>query len=171
MFRSLRERQPLGGTGRSMTTKDSPDTVEDRTELPFGGRLGRVGPDSPVVVWLARLGAVFLVLELYIFGRWVTSDSFQRVMPGTDDGTNMVWIYFWDGLSIVGSIVFVTWIVRKRIRDGELPPVAIVAMAWMLTAWQDPLSTLFVRSTPTTRTSPTSAPGPSSSRVGSTTAA
>ncbi|MCZ0915270.1 MULTISPECIES: spirocyclase AveC family protein [Gordonia] len=90
-------------------------------------------------MWLARLGAVFLVLELYIFGRWVTSDSFQRVMPGTDDGTNMVWIYLWDGLSIVGSIVFVTWIVRKRIRDGELPPVAIVAMAWMLTAWQDPL--------------------------------
>ncbi|MGB8403220.1 MAG: spirocyclase AveC family protein [Mycobacterium sp.] len=98
-----------------------------------------VAPDSPRVVWLARLGAVILVFELYIFGRWVSSGSFHRVLPGPDDGTNMLWIRFWDVSSIVGSVVFVAWIIRKRLREGQLPPVAVVAMAWMLTAWQDPL--------------------------------
>lgn len=120
-----------------MTTKNSPEIlVED-----VGGQnfTEPIGADSPRVVWLARLGAVFLVFELYLFGRWVGSDRFQRVMPGPDDGTNMLWIRFWDVLSIGGSVVFVAWIVRKRLREGELPPVAVVAMAWMLTAWQDPL--------------------------------
>lgn len=103
------------------------------------GRPELIGRDSPLAVWLARFGAIFLLLELYILGRWITSDSFRRVMPGPDEGTNMLWIYVWDGASIIGSIVFIGWIVRKRLREGELPPVAIVAMAWMLTAWQDPL--------------------------------
>lgn len=117
-----------------MTTKDCPTTIPEVVE----GPPEPVGTDSPRVVWLARLGAVFLLLELYIFGRWITSDSFQRVMPGPDD-TNMLWIRFWDVASIGGSVAFIAWIVRKRLREGKLPPVAIVAMAWMLTAWQDPL--------------------------------
>ncbi|WP_156371244.1 spirocyclase AveC family protein [Nocardia arizonensis] len=117
-----------------MTIKDS---LHARTEESKSVESG--GKDSPRVVWLARLGALFLVLELYVFIRWILSDHFKRVQPGPDEGTKMIWIYFWDVLSIVGSIVFIFWIVRKTIRDRELPPVAIVAMAWMLTAWQDPL--------------------------------
>lgn len=119
-------------------------TTTDRSTTPFANARDRclqegAGSDSPWVVWLARLGAVFLILEVYVLGRWITSDAFQRVMPGPDGGTNMLWIRFWDVLSLGGSIFFVAWIVRKRIRDGKLPAVAIVAMAWMLTAWQDPL--------------------------------
>ncbi len=120
-----------------MTTKSAPDAFSEDVREQSPKKM--IGTDSPRVVWLARLGAAILVLELYIFGRWVTSDRFQRVMPGPDDGTNMLWIRFWDVLSIGGSIVFVAWIVRKRLREHKLPPVAIVAMAWMLTAWQDPL--------------------------------
>ncbi|BBX21714.1 hypothetical protein MTER_11250 [Mycolicibacter terrae] len=119
-----------------MTTTNAPDAL---SEGEANRGLGDAGSDSPRVVWLARLGALFLLLEVYVFGRWVTSDSFHRAMPGPDDGTNMLWVRFWDVLSIGGSIIFVTWVVRKRLRDGKLPPVAIVALAFVLTAWQDPL--------------------------------
>ena len=32
--------------------------------------------DSPPIVWLARLGAVFVAFQIYVYGRWVFSDNF-----------------------------------------------------------------------------------------------
>lgn len=115
----------------SLARADKPEPSSPSTQF--------LSKDSPRVVWLARLGALFLVLELYVLGRWVFSDQFTRARPGPDEGTRMIWIHFWDILSVGGSILFVAWIVRRTLRDRELPAVAIVALAWLLTAWQDPM--------------------------------
>ncbi|MGB8403197.1 MAG: spirocyclase AveC family protein [Mycobacterium sp.] len=120
-------------TGDSMVELSN-DRLSGAGEVKLGLR------DSPPIVWLARLGVLFLALEVYVFARWVASSDFVATPTGNDplSGSQLVWIRIWEVLSVVGSIAFVWWIVRKTRRDRAFPVIGIVMVAWMLTAWQDP---------------------------------
>lgn len=96
--------------------------------------------ESPPVVWLARLGAVFVVVQLYVYLRWIFSDKFAPTPAGPDPipGSAMFWIRFWEIGCVLAGIALAWWIVRKMRADRELPPVGVFVVAWLLAAWQDP---------------------------------
>lgn len=95
--------------------------------------------DSPPIIWLARLGAVFVVIQAYVYLRWIFSDKFVSTPSGPDavPGSMMVWIRAWEIGCVVGGAIFLGWIARKTYRDKEFPAVGVFVVAWLLAAWQD----------------------------------
>lgn len=95
--------------------------------------------DSPPIVWLARLGAVFVVIQVYVYLRWIFSDKFVAMAGGPDPipTSTMVWIRFWEIGCLVAGVFLIGWIIRKTRRDGEFPAVGVFVVAWLLAAWQD----------------------------------
>jgi hypothetical protein len=104
------------------------------------GRNETTAKDSPPIVWLARLGAAFVVLQAYIYLRWISSDKFTSTPTGPDKipGATMTWIRVWEVITVVGGVIFLGWLVRRALRDRALSPLGIYVLAWLLTAWQDP---------------------------------
>ncbi|WP_085128165.1 spirocyclase AveC family protein [Mycolicibacter engbaekii] len=96
--------------------------------------------ESPPIVWLARLGAVFVVFQLYVYLRWIFSDSFASTPAGPDPipASSMFWIRFWEIGCVLLGIGLLWWIVRKLRAEREFPPIGIFVVAWLLAAWQDP---------------------------------
>ena len=119
----------------STTTDAVDDSVDTTAET-----VGTWGKDAPRVVWLARIGGVFLLLQFYVLGRWIFSDKFVATPTGPDPipASTEFWIRTWEVISVVGSLLFVVWIVRSTLRQRSLPALGIVVIAWMFTAWQDP---------------------------------
>lgn len=107
--------------------------VEDHTGLFDGAK------DSPPIVWLARLGGVFLAFQVYVYLRWIFSDRFTPMPSGLDPvpGSAIFWVRFWEIGCVVAGVGLVWWIVRKIRRDGEFPAVGVFVVAWLLAAWQD----------------------------------
>jgi hypothetical protein len=114
----------------------APATTADRgdTDAPPESR------ESPPIVWLARLGALFVLLQAYVYVRWICSDKFAASPTGPDKipGATLAWIRIWEAICIVGGIVFIGWIVRTTRRDRALPVLGVYVLAWLLAAWQDP---------------------------------
>lgn len=64
-------------------------------EKPDSGSIGQTSPndtgtvtvarESPPIVWLARLGAVFVAIQAYVYIRWIFSDSFSPIPTGPDE--------------------------------------------------------------------------------------
>lgn len=91
-------------------------------------------------MWLARLGAVFVVFQLYVYARWIFSDEFRPAPAGPDPipGSSIAWIRFWEIGCMLGGVVLLVWLIRKTRRDKQLPAIGIFVVAWLLAAWQDP---------------------------------
>lgn len=59
------------------------------------------GRDASPIVWLARLGAACLVLQVYVYVRWICSDKFAATSTGADkvpDAT-LAWIRIWEAVA------------------------------------------------------------------------
>lgn len=99
-----------------------------------------VGKDSPPVVWLARLGAGFVVLQAYVYLRWICSNRFAATPTGPDPvpGATLAWIRIWEWVSVIGGLIFIGWLIRRTVRDHALSPLGVYVLAWLLTIWQDP---------------------------------
>lgn len=122
--------------GRTVSTNVDERQTAASDELPSGIQ----GRDAPRVVWLARIGVLFVLLQAYIYGRWIFSDQFTPAPTGSDplSASQEFWIRCWDIVSIAACVGFLIWIVWKTVRDRAIPTLGIVTIAWMLTAWQDP---------------------------------
>lgn len=109
------------------------------TEPEALNRLWAGAKDSPPIVWLARLGAVFVAIQLYVYLRWISSDQFAPAPNGPDPipGPTMFWIRFWEIGCLVLGVGLVWWIVRKIRREREFPTLGVFVVAWLLAAWQD----------------------------------
>jgi len=96
--------------------------------------------DAPRVVWLARAGILFALLQSWIYLSWMFSADFTPRATGTDPLPGYVlWsIRGWEVFGVLGAVVFVGWMIRDFRRHGELHDVGITVFAVMLTAWQDP---------------------------------
>jgi Spirocyclase AveC-like len=116
-------------------------TADQNIDIETGASLrpNRVPKDSPPVIWLARLGAVFVVFQAVVYARWIFSDKFVSTPSGPDPvpDSTMAWIRFWEIGCVVGGVIFLGWIARKTHRDRELPAIGIFVVAWLLAAWQD----------------------------------
>lgn len=116
----------------------SGDAVEVPAE-PITDESGHAGRDSPPIVWLARVGALIVALQAYIYIRWILSDEFTPIPPGPDPvPTHTVWIIkIAEAICIVGTIASIIWLVRKTRREGRFPTIGVFLVAWLLAAWQD----------------------------------
>jgi len=96
--------------------------------------------DAPRVVWLARVGILFGLLQAWIYLSWVFSADFAPRATGPDPlPTYVFWsIRGWEVFGILGAAAFVGWMIRDFRRHGELHAVGVTVFAVMLTAWQDP---------------------------------
>jgi len=102
-------------------------------------RLWTGAKDAPPIVWLARLGAVFVIFQTYVYLRWVFSDRFAPSPNGPDEipGSTMAWIRFWEIGCLVLGVVLFWWIIRKMRRERQFPTLGVFVFAWLLAAWQD----------------------------------
>lgn len=118
-------------------------TTDQNTSTEAAARVSRgettAAKDSPPIVWLARLGAVFVAMQAYVYLRWIFSDKFVTTPSGPDPvpGSTMIWIRVWEIGCLAGGVVFLGWIIRKTRRDKEFPAVGVFVVAWLLAAWQD----------------------------------
>lgn len=119
---------------------DTEQVVSPQASTDGAHRRADVSQEAPPVVWLARLGALFVVVQAYVYLRWIFSDQFVSTPTGADPipGSQMMWIRLWEAICIVGGIVFIGWIVRSTRRDGAISAVGVLVSAWLLAAWQDP---------------------------------
>jgi hypothetical protein len=94
-----------------------------------------------LVTWLAFIGALFVALEIYVFGAWILSPDFRPSPLGADPipGVTMFWVRFFEGFSILAAPLVVWWCWRTCKRDGRLSLEAIIAIAWATLFWQDPI--------------------------------
>lgn len=110
-----------------------------RPESDSSGRLWAGAKDSPPIVWLARLGAAFVIFQTYVYLRWIFSDNFAPAPNGSDEipASQMTWIRFWEIGCLVLGVVLFWWIARKVRREREFPALGVFVLAWLLAAWQD----------------------------------
>ncbi|WP_461418205.1 spirocyclase AveC family protein [Gordonia sp. GN26] len=118
-------------------------------EKPDSGSIGQTSPDdtgtvtvakeSPPIVWLARLGAVFVAIQAYVYIRWIFSDSFSPIPTGPDEVPThtLVIIRASEVICIVGVIASIIWLVHRTRKDGQFPTLGVFMMGWLLTCWQD----------------------------------
>ncbi|MCV7380876.1 spirocyclase AveC family protein [Mycobacterium alsense] len=120
-------------------TAEQDTKVRAGEDVIAGGAVGRSN-DSPPIVWLARLGAVFVALQAYVYIRWITSDQFVAAPTGPDKipGGTMVGIRVSEAVCIVGGLIYIAWFIRKTLRDRAFPAMGVFVVAWSLAAWQDP---------------------------------
>lgn len=122
----------LGDRQRGAALDSPSGVVEERDLLP-------IGKDSPPIVWLARIGAVILVFQIYVYARWIFSDEFYRVPPGPDPvPTTTFWIIkVAEVICVVGTIACIVYLWRKTKETGKFPTIGVFLFAWLLSAWQD----------------------------------
>lgn len=111
--------------------------ISTQSEIDDPARVG--AKDSPPIIWLARLGAVFVVIQVYVYLRWIFSDKFVATGSGPDPvpSSTMIWIRFWEIGCVVAGVALIGWIIRKTRRDRQFPAVGVFVVAWLLAAWQD----------------------------------
>ncbi|WNG89275.1 spirocyclase AveC family protein [Mycobacterium sp. ITM-2016-00317] len=102
-------------------------------------RLWTGAKDSPPIVWLARLGAVFVVFQAYVYLRWIFSDAFTPSPNGPDaiPGATIAWIRFWEIGCLVLGVGLFWFIIAKMRRERQFPTLGVFVFAWLLAAWQD----------------------------------
>jgi len=97
-------------------------------------------PVRPVVAW-AVIGAVFLLLEAYVFAAWFISGDAHTVATGADavpTGTKVLaWVF--QALTVAALIGTIVWLVRKCRREGRLVFDAVWVIGLASMYWQDPL--------------------------------
>lgn len=94
----------------------------------------------PIHYWSA-LGAVFVLVQIYVFGSWIFSDDIYRQPTGADPVPTSVKAFVWMGqatcaLGAVAVVVYLWW--RSR-REGKLAWDVLLAIAFASVYWQDPI--------------------------------
>jgi hypothetical protein len=107
----------------------------------------RVGSDrkiAPVVAW-AWIGGLFLALEAYVIGAWMTSDYFRPIKDGVDQISPQIMdgIHMQEHSETVIAFLVVLWMVYQCWRAKRLTAPALFVIAWGLCFWQDPISSYF----------------------------
>jgi hypothetical protein len=108
--------------------------------------------DTPVVrkpqvkAW-AVIGAAFLILQIYIYARWITGPYFKSVPSGPTEVPMfmqvMVWIWIPGGIVAMLGVLY-WFVVRPWRRDGKPSTDGLLALGWISVLWQDPLVSYFV---------------------------
>ena len=95
----------------------------------------------------AVLGAVFLVIAVYVFAAWILSGDATPTKPGPDPIPGYVkafaWIYQASGIILlVGCLIYV---IRKSRREHQLTFDGMILFAWATAMWLDPATNNYIR--------------------------
>jgi len=96
---------------------------------------------KPVKYW-AVIGGFFLLLQAYIYGRWITSDRFTRIPTGPDaqPGYMDFFTTAWQILAPLGALAMVWFFIIKPIRrDGRMHIDGLFVLCGLFVYWQDPM--------------------------------
>ncbi len=99
----------------------------------------------PVKIW-ATLGAIFVLLQIYLYTRWIFSDEFERTPVGPDEvpGWMKALLNIWQygGLALALAIIY--WVVyRPWRRDGRMSAEGLVCLGFLTVFWQNSLISWF----------------------------
>ena len=111
----------------------APDRIEAHRTAPPRFR--------PVVLW-AGTGAAFLLLQLYIYGAWLTSGDLRPTPSGPDSPPTWMQFALQAVLAVefAGLVAFVWFVVvQPWRRDRRLPLDGYFALACLSVYWQDML--------------------------------
>lgn len=92
------------------------------------------------IKWWAGLGAVFLVFQLYLYGRWMTSSDFRPTAEGPDQLPTWmrVTVTIIEMMSVVGFVLAVYFLLyRPWRRDGKISFYGLLVPAYLTMYWQD----------------------------------
>lgn len=96
---------------------------------------------KPITFW-ATVGAITLVFQLYIWGKWITGPNFERVPVGPDEPPTLMKFTIWIGLSIgfILAALALWWFVFRPWRQSRtLTLDGMMTLAFGLSYFQDPL--------------------------------
>lgn len=96
------------------------------------------GP-KPITYW-AAIGAAFVLLNLWIYGRWFAAGDLSQTPHGPDEIPLKAWIgsIVFQVASICLAIAAVIVVTRQCLRERRLTFDAALLIAWVLSSWQDP---------------------------------
>jgi len=116
---------------------------------------GDTGPTTRVVTgerriqpikWFAGFGAAIVVLQLYIYGRWVASGNISPTPRGPSEVPGWMVpttrIIEWTFVAICAGLVS-TLVIRPRIRQGRFTSEALLVLSCACLIWQDMLPSYF----------------------------
>jgi hypothetical protein len=113
-------------------------SLEDRP-----ASVGRaLAPARAIHIW-AAIGALFVALQLYIYGTWLISGPESISRYHNTHRASWVWaqIFQWGFLAI--SVVFTSFVVRRCVRERRLTTDAMIVIGMLSIWWQDPLYNYF----------------------------
>ena len=90
--------------------------------------------------WWARVGAVFVAFQLYLFARWILSGNFTPTKSGPDPipGWMVVSARMHEVGAIMAAVACIYWfVVRPWRRNRRLDTVGILVFACLTVYWQD----------------------------------
>ncbi|MDB4985125.1 MAG: hypothetical protein JWN04_303 [Myxococcaceae bacterium] len=99
-----------------------------------------MGKSSALHSW-AAVGAFFVVLQVYVFARWIGSEHFVPTLPG-DSATPVFQTYIRYLFQATMPVIMLggwAWIAWQTKRDGRLPAYGLIMLGWASVYWQDPL--------------------------------
>ncbi|MBB3748363.1 multisubunit Na+/H+ antiporter MnhF subunit [Mycolicibacterium sp. BK634] len=105
-------------------------------------------PDRPVIAvkWWAALGATVIALQVAVTVRWMTGPFFHRVDPGPTPlpgWMKVALITLQVVLPIAAALVLYRVVVRPWRRERRISLEGLMAVSFLLLAFQDPLSAYF----------------------------
>ncbi|HEY9312482.1 spirocyclase AveC family protein [Williamsia sp.] len=125
------------------SNKDAPHVAESLSDSPLGAQVTPKG--KPVQIW-AILGGALLVLQLYVWIRWISGPYFERVPTGpTDPPTLMktVLTVYTAGIVLCMPIALWWFIVRPWRRERRITLDGMLLVSTALMFFQDPLLNYF----------------------------
>lgn len=96
-----------------------------------------------IVLWFAAFGAAVLAVALWSMGSWILSSDFHPTPLGPDadqvPAFTLVLIRVVEACGVVLTLWAVWYCWRTSRREGRLSLEAVIAIAWSLQYWQDPM--------------------------------
>src|SRR5439155_13861306 len=95
----------------------------------------------PPVLWWAGIGAVFVILEVYLYTAWFATGEAERPPRGPDHlgASTHFWLWFFTIASCSVAAIAIWHAVRTSRRERRLSFDAMLLIAWVAVWWQDPL--------------------------------
>ncbi|BBZ15500.1 spirocyclase AveC family protein [Mycobacterium branderi] len=120
-----------------MATRSIPNTgvaAQPPEQLALTTRL------RPIHYW-SGLGAVFVLVQIYVYGSWIFSGDLYRQPTGADPVPTAIKAAAWivQATCVLGAVVLVIYLWRRSRREGKLAWDALVAIAFASVYWQDPV--------------------------------
>lgn len=93
----------------------------------------------PILLW-AALGALFLLVQLYVYGSWIFSDEFRATPVGPDPVPthSRIAMRTYEVLSMIALALVIPWFVRGIRQSGRIDSTRLMMIGWLSAYWLDP---------------------------------